>query len=127
MTPKKTIKKKPVTVKAGEEETTTNTPVDEVVDEKKLIDPGEGEDGTVYTLYNYEAGQQVIVFKTLETDGTTNEAVLEMLIHRLGVLDNKVPSGHTLQARNHLVIALDVLRRRTADREARGVDGTMNV
>lgn len=125
MTPKKIIKKKPVEVKAGEEETTTNTPVNEVVEEKKLIDPSE--DGTVYTLYNYEAGQQAIVFKTLETDGTTNEAVLEMLIHRLGVLDNKVPSGHTLQARNHLVIALDVLRRRTADREARGVEGTMNV
>lgn len=57
-------------------------------------------------------------------DGTTNEAVLKMLIHRLNCLAEKLPSKETTVAIRKLDEALQLLDRRTRDRIARGVEGT---
>lgn len=102
-------------------------------DEKavNVIDPGHS-----YELKNFEAeGSQTLnfikkekdeetgEFKTVQ-DGTTNEAVIAALIDRLGVLNGKMHSEHNDLALNHLTQALDALNKRTAEREARGVEGT---
>ena len=62
----------------------------------------------------------------LETvhDGTTNEAVLEMMIDRLKFLNNKVPSRETALAITKIEEALMWLEKRTAERKQRGVEGT---
>lgn len=59
-------------------------------------------------------------------DGTTNEEVLAMLIDRLKFLGAKVPSGENAAAVMHCEEALTWLNKRTADRKARGVEGTRN-
>ena len=56
-------------------------------------------------------------------DGTTNEEVLRMLIHRLKGLQAKFPCGENVVAIYLLEAALETLERRTADRKARGVEG----
>lgn len=57
-------------------------------------------------------------------DGTTNEEVLFMLIDRLSFLMNKLPSRESSIAFTHLQEALMWLEKRTAERKARGVEGT---
>lgn len=57
-------------------------------------------------------------------DGTTNEEVLTMMIDRLDSLYAKLPSVHTDIARNCCRSALQALELRTAERKARGVEGT---
>lgn len=59
-------------------------------------------------------------------DGTTNEAVIEMLIDRIQGLNEKVPSEYNGRAVAHLQEALRELNERTADRNARGVEGDTN-
>ena len=63
----------------------------------------------------------------LETvnDGTTNEEVLEMLIDRLNVMNLKLPSRETSLSITKLEEALGWMERRTKNRKARGVEGTM--
>lgn len=56
-------------------------------------------------------------------DGTTNEEVIKVLIHRLGVLSAKLPSRENSLAVTKLEEALMWLERRTANRVARGVEG----
>jgi hypothetical protein len=58
-------------------------------------------------------------------DGTTNEEVLTMLIDRLRGLDKIMPSPQNKAAIGYLKDALQVLERRTTDRRARGVEGTI--
>ncbi len=58
-------------------------------------------------------------------DGTTNEAVLEMLIDRMLLMNAKLPSRDTSIAITHLEDALLRLEKRTRDRQKRGVEGTM--
>lgn len=57
-------------------------------------------------------------------NGTTNEAVLEMMIHRLSTLYQKLPSEGTAVAIDCLQEAKAALEFRTKDREERGVEGT---
>lgn len=57
-------------------------------------------------------------------DGTTNEELLEVLIHRLGGLNQKLPNQYTLNAVAYCAKALLELRARTAERTARRVEGT---
>lgn len=57
-------------------------------------------------------------------DGTTNEAVLEVLIDRITVLNWKMPCDANLRVLEHLGAALRELKDRTAQRAARGVEGT---
>lgn len=95
--------------------------------------------GHAYELVNHEtAGSQIITFikkkpisgDPLETglkivqEGTTNEAVISMLIDRLQTLNESFPSKFNEDAIKHLHLAYEALVARTADREARGVEGT---
>lgn len=77
--------------------------------------------------------QQVLFIKKEPTDkegelrtvhnGTTNEEVLEMLIHRLNGLQNKFSCRENAIAITHCEIALLFLEKRTRDRQKRGVEG----
>lgn len=64
-----------------------------------------------------------IEFKTV-TDGTTNEDVLKVLIHRLKYLNNKMQCLENEQALLKLEEALMWLNKRTDDRKERNVEGT---
>lgn len=64
-----------------------------------------------------------IGFETVN-DGTTNEEVLAVLIDRLNSLNAKVPCRENSIAITHIETALLWLNKRTADRAARGVEGT---
>ncbi len=91
-----------------------------------------------YTLEGFEGpeGDQDIKFINkapvdgdlgkLETvhDGTTNEEVLKMLIHRCKVLNDKLYSEATSRAIHKMKDALMWLESRTKDRIQRGVEGT---
>lgn len=91
--------------------------------------------GHRYDLHNVGEGIQSLAFikkepvegatelKTVQ-DGTTNEAVLQVLIHRLKVLQEKMPHAYNESAINHLEIALGRLELRTREREERNVEGT---
>jgi hypothetical protein len=57
-------------------------------------------------------------------NGTTNEEVLEVLIHRLGKLNQKVSCPENRMAIDYLEVALSYLRARTKDRIGRHVEGT---
>lgn len=93
--------------------------------------------GYEYELTNVGKGTQTLTFikkelaeeapeGELETvlDGTTNEAVLEVLIMRLQHLDTLMRSPFNTKAIEHLECALGALKNRTADRQKRGVEGT---
>lgn len=56
--------------------------------------------------------------------GTTNEAVISMLIDRLQTLNELFPSKFNEDAIKHLHLAYEALVARTKDREERGVEGT---
>jgi hypothetical protein len=60
--------------------------------------------------------------KTVQ-DGTTNEEVLKVLIHRLHYLQGKFPCRENDIALTHIESALMWLEKRTADRVKRGVEG----
>ena len=93
--------------------------------------------GHKYGLYNVDGGDpQVLQFiqktpvagdkRDLVTvvNGTTNETVIAVLIDRLQFLGGVLPSEENERAVFHLKEALIVLNQRTADRKARGVEGT---
>ncbi len=91
--------------------------------------------GYKYLVRNFENtnGTQVISFihKEVEKDtlklvedGTTNEAVLQVLIDRVTFLYKKLPSEWNLRVLAHLNEALVILNDRTEDRKKRGVIGT---
>jgi hypothetical protein len=99
----------------------------------KILTPGHK-----YELDNFEAKDkpgQTIQFiekkeipatRQLQTvnDGTTNEEVLKMLIDRLRFLGEKLASRENSLAVTKCEEALLWLEKRTADRKARGVEGT---
>jgi hypothetical protein len=75
---------------------------------KKELDPtAQQGSGVLRTVYN----------------GTTNEEVLKMLIHRLTALGEKFPCAENEIATELLKDALEQLEKRTAERKARGVEG----
>lgn len=93
-------------------------------------------EGHRYALANFDGdGEQKIRFihkepvenstdlRTVE-DGTTNEEVLEMLIDRLQHLQAKAPCRENAIVITKLEEALLWLNKRTAERRARGVEGT---
>lgn len=97
----------------------------------KVIDPGHE-----YELEGFEGTPQVLTFIKKEPvpesasgqlqtvyDGTTNEEVLKVLQHRLGILYEKFPSSETMTAIKALGIALYSLESRTRERITRGVEG----
>lgn len=58
-------------------------------------------------------------------DGTTNEEVLEVLIHRLKFLYQKLPDILTQEALACCEDALRALHERTQARRKRGIEGTL--
>jgi hypothetical protein len=93
--------------------------------------------GHTYELKNHESeGNQTLLFVKKEPveegstemvtvqEGTTNEAVLQMLINRMQVLDEMVPSNYNKDCLEYLERALRVLDERTQNRTERGVEGT---
>lgn len=94
--------------------------------------------GHKYELASFEGGEpQTLQFiekrpvsegnPILETvnDGTTNEEVLEVLIDRLNTMNAKLPARETSLAITKLEEALGWMERRTKNRKARNVEGTM--
>lgn len=92
--------------------------------------------GHEYSLKDHEGdGTQIIQFISKENvngelktikDGTTNEEVLKMLIDRMQYLQNIQSSRENAVVITKLEEALMWLEKRTADRVARGVEGTTN-
>ena len=92
--------------------------------------------GHVYKIGNEGEGTQELRFvrkgpkspedSSLEVveDGTTTEAVIEVLIDRLTFLDNRVESDFNKRAIQSLTDARTALIERSLDREAREVEGT---
>lgn len=89
-----------------------------------------------YELNNFESDKlQLLLFikkekneaGVLETveEGTTNEEVLAMLIHRLKGLNDKFGCRQNSLAITKLEEALFWLNDRTAERKRRGVEGTL--
>lgn len=99
----------------------------------KIIEPGHK-----YTLANMENGEQGLSFiqkeptpngdHLLETisDGTTNEEVLRVMIDRMIFLQTKAPCRENAIVITKLEESLMWLEKRTQDRKARGVEGTLN-
>lgn len=98
----------------------------------KIID-----DGHRYEVENLEGGEpQVLQFikKVLkepdstelvtEVNGTTNEEVLSVLIDRMVYLQNLLPCAENTQISALLDQAMALIKKRAADRDARGVRGT---
>jgi len=61
---------------------------------------------------------------TLGINGLTNEHLLAILYHRIGVLDAKMPDQENKIAKHYVKSALTALERRTKARQARNVEGT---
>ena len=88
--------------------------------------------GHKYELSSFENPKHTQLLQFIEkdvamntiNDGTTNEEVLEMLIDRARVLQAKLPSRETALAITKMEEALMWFNKRTADRKARGVEGT---
>lgn len=76
----------------------------------------------VHFIHKEEKDGHLVTIK----DGTTNEEVLRMLIHRLEGLDQKLHSHYSANAIVSCKDALMWLEKRTADRKKRGVEGTHN-
>lgn len=92
--------------------------------------------GHSYAIANAENGTQPLLFIRKKPaadgsgalitaqDGTTTEAVIEVLIDRLEYLNTLVPSEYNDAALDHLTNALAALEERQSDRQTRGVEGT---
>lgn len=89
-------------------------------------------DGTVVEGHEYQvlSGAKVtdISFqrggvKDNGVNGLTNEALLNIVLHRTKFLDAKFPCDENKQAISHMECALAALESRTAGRIARGVEG----
>lgn len=81
--------------------------------QKERVPAGVGADGVAHP-------EQLVTI----SDGTTNEEVLKMLIDRMENLNAKIPNPFTTDAIQHCSMALKRLEERTAERMARGVEGT---
>ena len=75
---------------------------------------------TIQFIEKKDVGGELITIN----DGTTNEEVLKMLIDRMIYLNEWVYDSYNSEAIIHLTNALNALHARTADRVARGVEGT---
>jgi len=87
----------------------------------KIIDPGR--------VYELAAGNGLVFVQKEDGrtvhDGTTNEEVLEVLIHRVTEAYQRLPSQESIRAAHFLREALGALRQRTATRVHLKVEGTM--
>ena len=92
------------------------------------------EKGHLYRLENEGEGSQELRFVKKEKgaqgdglvithNGTTTEAVIEALVDRLSYLHEQLPDDFTARAIQSLTDARTALEERTADRQAREVEG----
>lgn len=79
---------------------------------------GEGVQGLQFVK---KAIDEAGIFTTVQ-DGTTNMAVLDVLIDRLTYLDNELPDPYTKEALYHCKLAIEAIEKRTAERIKRGVE-----
>jgi hypothetical protein len=92
--------------------------------------------GHKYALDHFEAGHPVQTIQFIEkapvaggtslviiNDGTTNEEVLKMMIDRMNYLQAKFPCRENAIVITKLEESLMWLNKRTADRQARNVEG----
>jgi hypothetical protein len=61
--------------------------------------------------------------KEVGVNGITNEALIAILIHRIGILNTQFPCEENVMALASLTRAQQVLLERTQSRMARGVEG----
>ena len=89
--------------------------------------PGE-QDGHHYHLHSGELTTELHFqqgpVKEVGVNGIQNEQLIAVLVHRLGVLNRAFPCRVNSLAITKLEEALLWLEKRTADRKARGVEGT---
>lgn len=85
-------------------------------------------DGHVYEVISgtnrQELSFQLGPVKEAGVNGCQNEQIISALVHRLGLLNKKFPCRENAIAITHLESALAWLEKRTAERKARGVEGT---
>ncbi len=100
---------------------------------RHVSDPENHKDGTLYCaeLDGHEPDEISLTFQHQNPfedgpNGWTNEALLAVLIHRLGTLDKELPSAENQTALHHLRHANMALQARSIDRAARGVEGTQD-
>jgi len=86
----------------------------------KVLDPGH--------RYELASGDTLHFLQKVGTkviqDGTTNEELLQVLIHRVGEAYQKLPCKESVRALHDLRHALVTFRLRTARRVAAKVEGT---
>lgn len=89
---------------------------------------GANVDGHVYTLVSGRNSEQLRFqlgpVKEVGVNGLQNEQLIAVLVHRLGVLNKAFPCRENSLAITKLEEAQLWLEKRTADRKARGVEGT---
>ena len=88
----------------------------------KLAD-GTDVEGHLYQMPHSNLSFQLGTVPEAGHNGTTNEAVLACLIHRLQFLNGKFPCRENSIAITKMQEALMWLDKRTEDRKARGVEG----
>ncbi len=89
---------------------------------------GKDVNGHLYQVVIGTTGYQDIQFQNgtypeVGANGLTNEALLDVLIHRLNVLNGKFPCRENALAITKMEEALMWLNQRTANRVKRGVEG----
>lgn len=90
--------------------------------------------GHAYTIANMDGGSQTLQFIQKEPNelgvlhtvlnGTTNETIISVLVHRLMYLNQKVPSLYNEEAMTHLRAARQALESRTRERQDANKEGT---
>jgi len=94
-----------------------------------LDDLGPGGANHAYQL-DWGAGSLVVLFQKgpiaeVGANGVTNEALLALVIDRMRAFQmGDFACEENAEALHHLILAMGALRRRTAGRVARGVEGT---
>ncbi len=87
--------------------------------------------GTLYQVNMDAAAPLELKFHSGPIDrgltGLTNEALLAILTHRLGVVDGICPSEENKAALHYIGAAHQALNARVANREARNVSGTKEI
>jgi len=81
-----------------------------------------------YAIGNRDVGFQAFDFqrgpiKEVGINGVQNEHLLAVLIHRTTILNARFPCDENLLAIRHMKQAINALQARTANRQARGVEG----
>ena len=95
----------------------------------KVLTPGhryllesveDGESQEIQFIEKKDVGGELITIAA----GTTNEEIIKMLLDRMLYLNEWVYDSYNSEVIVHLTNALNALLARTADRKARGVEGT---